>query len=234
MNQSRSSGMGSCSIWFSGDGSSFNPTTAARLGMAARIAKRCSARGAMEISTTTSERSISAKSRGLIRSDRVVAWGGSAGGYSTLVCLAGAPERFAAGVALFGLYDLYAFGLETHRYERFYVETILGTSSENDPLWRRRSPLNAVGRVKSPILLLHGGRDPAALPAQSETLIRELERYQIDYEYAFYPDEGHGFRRVATNVDYIQRMDRFLCQKVLRAPDPGPLGILPYPPVSTH
>jgi dipeptidyl aminopeptidase/acylaminoacyl peptidase len=172
--------------------------------------------------------------RGLIRSDRAVAWGGSAGGYSTLVCLAEAPERFAAGVALFGLYDLYAFGLETHRYERFYVETILGTSSENDTLWRRRSPVNAVGRVKSPILLLHGGRDPAALPAQSETLIRELERYQIDYEYAFYPDEGHGFRRVATNVDYIQRMDRFLCQKVLRAPDPGPLGILPYPPVSTH
>jgi hypothetical protein len=65
--------------------------------------------------------------------------GGSAGGYSTLVCLTRAPERFAGGVALFGLYDLYAFGLETHRYERYYVETILGPSAENDAVWRERT-----------------------------------------------------------------------------------------------
>jgi dipeptidyl aminopeptidase/acylaminoacyl peptidase len=168
--------------------------------------------------------------RGLIRPDWVVAWGGSAGGYSTLVCLTAAPDRFAAGVALFGLYDLYTFGLETHRYERYYVETILGPSSDNYPLWHGRSPLNFVDRIKAPILLLHGERDPAALPAQSETLIRELERY-IDYEYAFYPGEGHGFRKVAHNIDYYTRMDRFLCQKVLRAPHPGPLGTLPYPPM---
>lgn len=169
--------------------------------------------------------------RGLIHPERVVAWGGSAGGYSTLVCLTGAPERFAAGVALFGLYDLYSFGLETHRYERYYVETILGESSEDYRLWYERSPLNYVDRVKAPILLLHGERDPAALPAQSETLIRELERHRIDYEYAYYPGEGHGFRKVATNIDYFTRMDRFLCQKVLRAPEPGPLGTLPYPPM---
>ncbi|HEY7032375.1 MAG TPA: S9 family peptidase [Thermomicrobiales bacterium] len=169
--------------------------------------------------------------RGLIRSDRVVAWGGSAGGYSTLLCLTGAPERFAAGVALFGLYDLYAFGLETHRYERYYVETILGGSADNYPLWYERSPLNFVDRMRAPILLLHGERDPAALPAQSETLIRELQRHRIDYEYAYYPGEGHGFRKISTIVDYVQRMDRFLCQKVLRAPLPGPLGTLPYPPM---
>jgi dipeptidyl aminopeptidase/acylaminoacyl peptidase len=167
----------------------------------------------------------------LIRSDRVVAWGGSAGGYSTLLCLTGAPDRFAGGVALFGLYDLYTFGLETHRYERYYVETILGSSADNYSLWYERSPLNFVDRVKAPLLLLHGERDPAALPAQSETLIRELERHRIDYEYAYYPGEGHGFRKVATNIDYALRMDRFLCQKVLRAPEPGPLGTLPYPPM---
>jgi dipeptidyl aminopeptidase/acylaminoacyl peptidase len=168
--------------------------------------------------------------RGLIRPDRVVAWGGSAGGYSTLVCLTGAPERFAAGVALFGLYDLYAFGLETHRYERYYVETILGASSEHDALWRERSPVHFVDRVKAPLLLLQGGRDPAVEAAQSETVIRELERHRADYEYVFYPDEGHGFHKVANNIDYFLRMDRFLHQKVLRAPEPGPLGTMPYPP----
>jgi dipeptidyl aminopeptidase/acylaminoacyl peptidase len=169
--------------------------------------------------------------RGLIRDDRVVAWGGSAGGYSTLVCLNEAPERFAGGVALFGLYDLYSFGMETHRLERFYVETILGPSADNYALWHRRSPLNFVENVRVPVLLLHGEKDPAAFPAQSETLNREFDRHGVDYEYAYYPGEGHGFRTVATNVDYGLRMDRYLNQKVLRAPFASPLGSLPYPPM---
>jgi dipeptidyl aminopeptidase/acylaminoacyl peptidase len=172
--------------------------------------------------------------RGLIRSDRVVAWGGSAGGYSTLVCLTEAPDRFAGGIAFYGLYDLYAFGLETHRYERHYAQTILGETSESYPLWYERSPLNFVDKIRAPLLLLHGDKDPAALPAQSETLIEELKRHRIDWEYAFYYGEGHGFRQVATNVDVARRIDRFLRQKVLRVADPGSFGVLPYPPMPLH
>ncbi len=167
--------------------------------------------------------------RNLIRPDRVVAWGGSAGAYSTLVCLTRASDRFVAGIALFGLYDLYAFGLETHRYERYYVETILGPSADNARLWHERSPINFVDRIRAPLLLLHGDRDPAALIEQSETLARALQRRQIDYEYVRYAGEGHGFRKIATKIDALRRIDRFLTQKVLRAPEPGPLGVLPYP-----
>ncbi len=61
--------------------------------------------------------------------------------------------------------------------------------------------------------------------------MRELDHHRIDYESVFYPGEGHGFRRHATNIDYARRLDRFLSQKVLRAPDPGSVGRLPYPPV---
>jgi dipeptidyl aminopeptidase/acylaminoacyl peptidase len=88
-----------------------------------------------------------------------------------------------------------------------------------------------LGRIAAPVLLLQGGRDPAVMPTQSETLIRELDRHRVDFEYACYPGEGHGFRQVVTNVDFAQRMDRFFCQKVLRAPEPGPLGTLPNPPM---
>ena len=169
--------------------------------------------------------------RGLIHSDRVVAWGGSAGGYSTLVCVARAPERFAGGVALYGLYDLFTFGLETHRYERYYVETILGPSSENYALWHERSPINYLDRVRVPLLFLHGLDDPMALLAQSDTVVGELRRRGVDCEYVTYPNEGHGFRHVKHLIDHTLRIDRYLNQKVLRAPEPGPLGTLPYPPM---
>jgi dipeptidyl aminopeptidase/acylaminoacyl peptidase len=169
--------------------------------------------------------------RGLIRRDRAVAWGGSAGGYSTLVCVTKAPERFAGGIALYGLYDLLTFGLETHRYERYYVETILGSSAESYALWHERSPINHLDRIRVPLLILQGADDRVVWPAQSETVIRELQRLRVDFEYICYPGEGHGFRRVATLTDEVARVDRYLSQKVLRAPNVGPLGVLPYPPM---
>jgi dipeptidyl aminopeptidase/acylaminoacyl peptidase len=169
--------------------------------------------------------------RQLIRPDRAVAWGGSAGGYSTLVCVTQAPDRFAGGVALYGLYDLYAFGLETHRLERYYVETILGRSSEKYRLWWERSPLNFADRIRVPLLILQGAADRVVWPAQSETLNRELDRHHVDYEYVAYPNEGHGFRQVKHVVDHTLRMDRYLTQKVLRAPELGPSGVMPYPPM---
>jgi dipeptidyl aminopeptidase/acylaminoacyl peptidase len=167
--------------------------------------------------------------RGLIRRDRVVAWGGSAGGYSTFVCLTKAPEVFAAGIALYGLVDIYTFGLETHRYERYYVESIMGPSSENYALWHERSPINAVDQIIAPLLILQGADDPVVSQTQSDTIVKALERRQHDYEYIVYPGEGHGFRQVRHVVDSTERIDRFLRQKVLRSPEPDPLGVLDYP-----
>lgn len=168
--------------------------------------------------------------RGLIRRDRVVAWGGSAGGYSTFVCLTKAPEVFAAGIALYGLVDIYAFGLETHRYERYYVESITGPSSENYALWHERSPINSVDQIGAPLLILQGAADPVVSQTQPDTIVRELDRRNLDYEYIVYPGEGHGFRQVRHVIDSTERIDRFLRQKVLRAPEPDPLGVLDYPP----
>lgn len=169
--------------------------------------------------------------RRLIRRDRVVALGGSAGGYSTFVCMTKAPEVFAAGIALYGLTDIYTFGLETHRYERYYVQSIMGPSVDNFALLHERSPINYVENIVAPMLILQGADDPVVSHAQSDQFVKELDRRGLDYEYRIYPGEGHGFRQVRHVIDSAERIDRFLRQKVLRAPEPGHLGVLAYPPM---
>ncbi len=169
--------------------------------------------------------------RGLIRRDRAVAWGGSAGGYSTFVCMTQAPDVFAAGIALYGLVDIYPFGLETHRYERYYVQTIMGPSNENYARWWDRSPINHVERVRAPMLILQGEVDPVVSHAQSDTFVGELDRRNMDYEYHVYPGEGHGFRQIRHVIDSTERIDRFLRQKVLRDPEPRGATVMPYPPM---
>ena len=169
--------------------------------------------------------------RGLIRHDRVVAWGGSAGGYSTFVCMTRAPEVFAGGVALYGLTDIYPFGWETHRYERYYIQSIMGPSDENYATWWERSPINFVEHVRSPMLILQGDSDPVVNPSQSDTFVRELERMNRDFEYEIYEGEGHGFRKIRNIIDSTERIDRFLRQKVLRDPEPRGASVMPYRPM---
>ncbi len=153
--------------------------------------------------------------RGLFRRDRVVAWGGSAGGNSTFVCLTKASEIFAAGIAFYGLVDIYAFGLESHRYERYYVKSIMSPGSEQYALWHQRSPINFVDQIKASLLILQGAADPVVSQTQSAIIVKELARRHLDHEYMVYPGEGHGFRQVRHVVDPAERIDRFLRQKVL-------------------
>ncbi|MGA7672033.1 MAG: S9 family peptidase [Nitrolancea sp.] len=169
--------------------------------------------------------------RGLTRRDRVVAWGGSAGGYSTFICMTKAPDVFAGGVALYGLTDIYPFGWETHRYERYYIQSIMGPSDENHRIWWERSPVNFVDRVRSPMLILQGDSDPVVSHAQSDTFVHELKRMNRDFEYIVYEGEGHGFRQIRNIIDSTERIDRFLRQKILRDPEPRGAKVMPYPPM---
>ncbi|HET9015462.1 MAG TPA: S9 family peptidase [Thermomicrobiaceae bacterium] len=152
---------------------------------------------------------------GLIDRSRSVAWGGSGGGYATMVCLTRKPEVFKAGVALFGLSNLVAFGEQTDRLARDLVPWILGPSRENFDTWVERSPITHVAAVRAPMLVLQGDADWRVPPAQSEELVRALEQQGSPVEYQTYAGEGHGWRKADTIVDYVERMDRFLTRYVV-------------------
>lgn len=153
--------------------------------------------------------------RGLIDRDRVVAWGGSGGGYATMVCLTRKPDVFRAGVALFGVSNLVNFGEQTDRLARDLVPWILGPSRANYRRWVERSPITYVDAVRAPLLVFHGDVDWRVPPAQSEELVRALEKLGKPVEYKLYEGEGHGWRRADTIIDYIERMDRFLTKYVV-------------------
>ncbi|HUZ02902.1 MAG TPA: S9 family peptidase [Thermomicrobiaceae bacterium] len=152
---------------------------------------------------------------GLIDRGRSVAWGGSGGGYATMVCLTRKPDVFKAGVALFGLSNLVAFGEQTDRLARDLVPWVLGPSRENYRTWVERSPITHVDAVQAPMLVLQGDADWRVPPAQSEELVQALEKQGKTVEYQKYAGEGHGWRKADTIVDYIERMDRFLTRYVV-------------------
>jgi dipeptidyl aminopeptidase/acylaminoacyl peptidase len=155
------------------------------------------------------------RERGLVDERRVVAWGGSGGGLATFACMAMAPGKFAAGVALYGVSDYVNFRHQTDRLARYLFDAELGPINENYDLWVQRSPVTHAAQTEGPMLVLHGDADKRVPPEQGEVMVRALEKAGKTVEHHVYEGEGHGWRKVATVRDYINRMEAFLTRHVL-------------------
>jgi dipeptidyl aminopeptidase/acylaminoacyl peptidase len=120
--------------------------------------------------------------RGLVNPRKVVAMGGSAGGYSTLICLTKAPDLFRAGVCRFGVADLATFTDTTWVFERHYIAKLMGAPGANGDLYRDRSPITHVEAVKEPLLILQGDSDIVCHPSQMASMAEALRRAGKDVD----------------------------------------------------
>jgi dipeptidyl aminopeptidase/acylaminoacyl peptidase len=131
--------------------------------------------------------------RGDVDPDRLAIEGGSAGGYTTLAALA-FRDVFAAGISHFGVADLEALDLETHKFESRYDHRLLGPYPESAALYRERSPIHAADRISAPVLILQGLEDRVVPPSQAEIIVAALAANGIPHAYLAFEGEGHGFR----------------------------------------
>lgn len=155
--------------------------------------------------------------------DRMAVIGGSYGGYGVASVLA-TTDRFKAGIALKGLYNLVGMWGSQYNVERvFMTNGVLGmTAMKGDhdqlrmaaPPWEaidryvRNSPLLQSHRINAPLLLVHGTNDFDA--REAEQMFAALARQGKTVEFARYWGEGHGVGGVANMRDYYNRMLRFL------------------------
>lgn len=154
--------------------------------------------------------------RGAVDRSRIVATGGSAGGYSTLICMTKAPDFFKAGIARFGIADLKTFHEKTWVFEKYYIQKLMGgTGGERPALYADRSPINFVDQVRGPLLILQGDQDIVCHPSEMNKMTDALRKAGKDVEYQVYEGEGHGFRKVSSIVDDARRSADFLARKVL-------------------
>jgi dipeptidyl aminopeptidase/acylaminoacyl peptidase len=154
--------------------------------------------------------------RGLADPDRVVATGGSAGGYSTVICMTKAPGFFKAGIARYGISDLATFTDTTWVFERHYIAKLMGGPGGQRPdLYRERSALHYVNDVRGPLLILQGEDDIVCHRSEMDKMTEALKKAGKHVEYTVYPDEGHGWKHVSTIIDDAKRSDDFLVRMVL-------------------
>jgi dipeptidyl aminopeptidase/acylaminoacyl peptidase len=159
--------------------------------------------------------------RGIVDGKRMVVMGGSAGGYTVLMAMALHPDVFAAGVDLYGVADLFTLSEDTHRFEAHYLDTIVGPLPQTYARYQERSPVTLAERISRPLLILQGDKDEVVPLAQSEAIYKKLQSRGVDVEMKVYEGEGHGWRQLATVLDELDRVDKFLRRHVLHIATAG-------------
>jgi dipeptidyl aminopeptidase/acylaminoacyl peptidase len=144
---------------------------------------------------------------------RIGIYGGSYGGFMTLIALFRAPEVFAAGAALRPVTDW-------RYYTHPYTSAILNTPEVDPEAYRRSSPIEFAEGLARPLLIAHGMVDDNVLYQDSVRLAQRLiELGKTEWELASYPVEPHGFRQPESWHDEYRRILE-LFEAEVRGADP--------------
>jgi dipeptidyl aminopeptidase/acylaminoacyl peptidase len=136
--------------------------------------------------------------------------GGSAGGYTVLNALC-KSQVFAAGVSRYGVSDVTALALDTHKFESQYLFNLLGGTPEEIPdVYKDRSPLYHAGNIKSPILVQQGTEDRVVPLNQAKMMVDAIQSNGGVCELQVFEGEGHGFRGKVAQQESLERQTSFL------------------------
>jgi dipeptidyl aminopeptidase/acylaminoacyl peptidase len=135
--------------------------------------------------------------RGEVDPARLCVSGGSAGGYTTLACLARTETPFAAGGDYFGVADLEALTRDTHKFESRYLDGLVGPYPEQREIYVERSPIHHVEEFSRPLIVFQGLEDEVVPPNQATMIVDALRAKGVPVAYVPFEGEQHGFRRDA-------------------------------------
>ena len=143
--------------------------------------------------------------------DRLAVFGASYGSYMALLCVTDDPEhRFRCAVTKYGDCDMVTSWAQGDRYGVQDLERMMGPPAAARAAYVAGSAVHRLENVQAPILIAHGERDERVSPRQSEELVAALRRLGKTFEYVTYPTEGHGLLRVAPQLHFYRRLERFL------------------------
>jgi dipeptidyl aminopeptidase/acylaminoacyl peptidase len=145
------------------------------------------------------------KATGFIDTKKVGIWGGSYGGFMTLMAIGKNPDLWAAAVDEFGILNWYTMLEHSDARLQEYEKTLLGDPVKDKSAYEASSPLKYIRDEKAPLLVLQGERDIRVPKEEAEQVVEILKKEGRTVDAVYYPEEGHGFIKREHQVDELTR-----------------------------
>jgi dipeptidyl aminopeptidase/acylaminoacyl peptidase len=131
---------------------------------------------------------------------RIGLYGGSYGGFITLMAMFTQPDVFAAGAALRPVTDW-------AHYNHPYTANILNLPQQDAEAYKQSSPIYFAKGLKGALLICHGMADTNVHFQDTVRLVQKLiELRKENWDLAVYPVEDHAFREPSSWADEYKRI----------------------------
>ena len=153
--------------------------------------------------------------QGIANPKKVGIYGGSYGGYATLVGVTFSPDAFACGVDYVGPSSLVTLVESFPPYWRPFMEgswfRFVGdpAKAEDRADMLARSPLTRVDSIRVPLLVVQGANDPRVTKLEADQLVAALRDRGVKVKYIVAPNEGHGFANPNNRMALYRAMEQF-------------------------
>ncbi len=153
--------------------------------------------------------------QGWVDPARVCIAGASYGGYATLMGLIKHPDIYKCGINWVGVSDInlmydITWSDTDEAWKRYGMPVLVGDQVKDAQQLKDTSPLEQASKLKRPLLMAYGAEDQR-VPLKHGTAFRNaVLKTNKDVEWVVYPNEGHGWRELDTNIDFWTRVENFL------------------------
>ncbi len=131
---------------------------------------------------------------------RTAVVGRSYGGYMTLMLASRHPSLWAAGVDMFGPYDLIGFANRLPSTWKPYMSMLMGDVDKDRDFLLERSPATYIDEIVCPLLVIQGKNDPRVVEVESREVVERLRGLGRDVDYLMFEDEGHDVLKFENRV----------------------------------
>ncbi len=155
--------------------------------------------------------------RGIADPKKVVIYGGSYGGYATLMGLIREPDLYAAGIDYVGVSNLFTFMKTIPPYWKPMLEMMyemVGNPETDSALFVQVSPVYNADKIKAPLFVAQGRNDPRVNIDEADQMVAAMKKRGVEVEYLIKDDEGHGFRNEENRFDFYRAMEKFLNKNI--------------------
>lgn len=149
--------------------------------------------------------------KGWVNKDKIAIYGGSHGGYATLMGLVKTPDLYACGVDYVGVSNIETFFSSFPEYWKPYKEMVKQIwydldNPEEAKIAKEVSPVYQIDKIKKPLFVIQGANDPRVNIAESDQIVTALRKKGFEVPYLVKYNEGHGFYREENQLDLYRYM----------------------------
>ena len=148
-----------------------------------------------------------------IDADRIVAKGGSYGGFMVLAAMTTFPDRWAAGIDIVGIANFVTFLENTGDWRRSLREAEYGSLEDDREFLESISPIHSIDRIRAPLFVVHGANDPRVPVGEAEQIATAAADH-VPVETLIFDDEGHGLSKLENRITAYREIVTFLDEHV--------------------